>query len=71
MALQTSLIPFPISGDKYMLPGFIRVVGGTLNKDLMEELTFDSSLVFIRPHPGYNFRSRAYNVAVVKVSRRR
>lgn len=51
-----------------MLPGFIRIVGGTLNKDLMEEYTFDSSLVSIRPHPGYNFRSHAYNLAVVKVS---
>lgn len=51
-----------------MLPGFIRIVGGTLNKDLMEETTFDSSLMSIRPHPGYNFRSRAYNLAVVRVS---
>lgn len=59
----------PISrGDKFMLPGFIRVVGGSLNKNLMEDATFDSSLASIRPHPGYNFRSKAFNIAVVKVS---
>lgn len=51
-----------------MLPGFIRVVGGTLNKDLMEETTFDATLRAIRPHPGYNFRSMAFNIAVVWVS---
>lgn len=51
-----------------MLPGFIRVVAGTLNKDLMEDTTFDSNLEAIRPHPGYNFRSMAFNIAVVRVS---
>lgn len=51
-----------------MLPGFIRIVGGTKNKDLMEDNTFDSSLKSIKPHPGYNFRTMGFNLAVVKVS---
>lgn len=45
----------------------MRVVGGTLNKDLMELKSFESSCVAIKPHPGFNFKSRAFDVAIITV----
>lgn len=58
------------SGDKYMHAGFMRIVGGTLNKDLMEDKTYSANGDRIKPHPGYNFRTRAYNLALIKVRNR-
>lgn len=55
------------SGDKFMHAGFMRIVGGTLNKDLMEDKTFAANGDKIKPHPGYNFRTRAFNLAFIKV----
>lgn len=46
----------------------MRVVGGTLNKDLMEAKSFESSCIAIKPHPGFNFKSRAFDLAVIRVS---
>lgn len=59
------------SGDKYMEAGYMRVVGGTLNKDLMELKSFEASCITIKPHPGFNFKSRAFDVAVIEVWERR
>lgn len=40
------------------------MVAGTLNKDKMEECTFESSLISIKPHPGYNFWTRANDIGL-------
>lgn len=51
-----------------MLPGFIRIIGGTVNLDLMMEMTYSANGDSIKPHPGYNFRRRAFNIATIKVT---
>lgn len=60
-------VEFNFRGDRYTLPGNIRVVAGTLNKDMMEECTFESSLISIKPHPGYNFWTRANDIGLATV----